>query len=86
MSENFVMFLEGMNIHGFDDNGSNSAKESSPNKESNDSSNDFSANKHSTSKKMAQHVVSRVHMAPEEVFKQDHVIDRNISTQQQTQN
>ena len=34
---------------------------------------------------MAQHVVSRVHTAPEEVFEQGHVIDRKISTQQ-TQN
>ena len=45
----------------------------------------FQHNEPSTSKKMAQHVVSRVHIAPEEVFEQGHVIDRKISTQQ-TQN
>ena len=57
-----AMFSEGLNIFGFDHNRSNSAQESSPNKESNDSSDDFSANEPSTSKKMAQHVVSCVHM------------------------
>ena len=30
------MFLEGLNIPGFDDNSSNSAQESSPDEESND--------------------------------------------------
>ena len=35
------MFLDGLKILGFDDNSSNSAQESSPNKESNDSSTDF---------------------------------------------
>ena len=45
-------------------------KDKVPNKESNDSSDDdFSANEPSTSEKMAQYVVSYVHMAPEEVFK-----------------
>ena len=47
-----------------DNNGSNSTQESSPNEESNDSSDDFSANKPSTSKKMAHNIVFCVHMAP----------------------
>ena len=80
-----VTFSEGLNILGFDDNPSNSAKESSPNEKSNDSSEGVSAHESSTSKKIAQHVVSRVYMAPDEVFEQDHVIDRKLSTHQ-TQN
>ena len=55
---------------GFDNNGSNSAQESSPKEESNDSSGNFSANKWSTSKKMAQNVVFYARMAPEEAFEQ----------------
>ena len=70
---------------GFDINGSNSTQESSPNEESNDSADDFLANKPSTSKKMAQNVVFRIHMAPEEAFEQGHAIDPKISTFQ-TQN
>ena len=62
---------EGLNILGFDDISSNSFLESSPYEESNDSSNDFSANEPSvTTKKMAQYVAFRVHIAPEQVFKQ----------------
>ena len=34
---------------------------------------------------MAQHVMPHVRIAPEELFKQGHVIDRKISTKQ-TQN
>ena len=62
---------------GFDNNGSNSAQESSHNEESNDSSDDFSANncKPSTRKKMAQNVVFCVHIAPEEAFEQGHMIN-----------
>ena len=70
---------------GFDDNGSNSARESCPYKESNDSSDDFSANELSASKKMAQYLVSGVHIAPDEMFEQSHTSNRKISTQQ-TQN
>ena len=69
-------------MFGFDDNGSNSAQESSPNKDSNDSSDNLSTNKLSKSKKMAQHAVFCVHAAPEEVFKQNHIISCKISTQQ----
>ena len=58
---------------GFDNNGSNITQESSPNKESNDSNDDFSANEPSISKKMAYHMVSRVHIASEEVFEQGHI-------------
>ena len=61
---------------GFDYNGGNSAQESSPNKESNGSGDDFSANKPSTSKKMAQNVVFQFHMAPEEASKQGHMINQ----------
>ena len=51
--------------------GSNSAQKLSPNEKPNDSSNDFSANEPSvTTKKMAQYVAFRVHIAPEQVFKQ----------------
>ena len=39
-----VMFSEGLTVLGFDNNGSNSARESSPYEESNDSSDDFSTN------------------------------------------
>ena len=74
-----------MTTLGFDNNGSNSAQESSPSEESNDSSGDFSANKPSTSKKMAQNIARCVHMASEEAFEQGHMIDRKISTKQ-TQN
>ena len=42
---------------GFDVNRSNNTQDSSPNKESNDSSEDFSENKPSTSKKKAQNSV-----------------------------
>ena len=71
---------EGFDILGFDDPGSNNTQESSPNQEPFDSSDDFSTNKLSTGKKkMAQHVVSRVHTAPEEVFEQDHVIDQKYT-------
>ena len=42
---------------GFDNNGSNSAQESNHNGKSNDSSDNFSANKPSTSKKMAKNIV-----------------------------
>ena len=48
---------EGLTMFGFDNNGSNSTQKSSPNKESNDSSEDFSENKPSTSKKKAQNSV-----------------------------
>ena len=41
LTKRTVMFLDGLKILGFDDNGSNSAQESSPNKESNDSSTEF---------------------------------------------
>ena len=71
-----ITFSEGLNILRFDDNGRNSAEESSPTTESNDSNDHFSANELSTSKKMAQHVVTHVHMAQEEMFEQDHVIDK----------
>ena len=54
---------------GFDDNCSNSTHESSS-----DSSDDLSAKEQSKSKKMAQHVVFCVHVAPEEVFEQSHMI------------
>ena len=67
---------------GFDHKGSNNAEESSPNKELNGSSVDFSANKPSTSKKMAQNVVFHVHVAPGEVFEQGHTSDQKISTLQ----
>ena len=67
------MFSESLTILGFNNNGSNSAQELSPNEESNDSSGDFSANKLCTNKKMAQHVAFGVHMAPEEAFEQSHV-------------
>ena len=77
-----VTFSSGLNILGFVDNRSNSAQESSANEDSNDSNNDFSANELSASKKMAQHVVSHEHIAPEEVFQQGHMINRNISIQQ----
>ena len=77
-----VSFSEVLNILQFDDNCSNSTQESSPYEESNASSHDFSANDLSTSKKVAQHMVSRVYMAPEEVFEQDHLIDQKISIQQ----
>ena len=54
-----LLFFEGLNMLGFDDNGSNSARESCPYKESNDSSDDFSANELSTSKKNgSEHSVS----------------------------
>ena len=56
-----ITFSEGLNILGFDNNCSNSTEESSLNKESNDSSDDFSANELSANKKMAQHVVSHVY-------------------------
>ena len=42
------MLLEGLNILRFDNNGSNNTLESSPKEESNNSSDDFSANKPST--------------------------------------
>ena len=48
---------------GFDNSSTNSAQKSSPNKESNDPSDDFSANKPSTVKKMAQNLELCVHMA-----------------------
>ena len=51
-----VMFSEGLNTLGFDDNHSSSTQQASPNEESSDSSNNFSANELSTSKKMAQDV------------------------------
>ena len=72
---------EGFDILGFDDPGSNNTQESSPNQEPFDSSDDFSTNKLSTGKKKkkAQHVVSRVHMVPEEMFEQDHVIDQKYT-------
>ena len=63
-----VIFSEGLNMLGFDNNGSNRAQESSLNEESNDFSDDFSASKPTTSKKMAQQVVFGSHMAPEEAF------------------
>ena len=67
------MFLEGLNLPGFDNNGSNIVQESSPTKEFNDSSDDFSANKPNTSKKMAQNIVFCVHIAPGEAFEQGHM-------------
>ena len=76
------MFLKGLTMLGFANNGSNSAQESSPNRESNDSSDDFSADKPSTSNKMAENVVFHVHMAPEEVFEQGHVVNQKTATQQ----
>ena len=76
------MFLEGLTMLGFLSDGSNSAQESSPNEECNNSSDDFSANKPSSRKKMAQNIVFRVPMAPEETFEQGHVISWKISTQQ----
>ena len=75
------MFLEGLTMLGFDNKGSNSAQESSPNGKSNDSSDDFSAYKPSTSKKMAQNIMFHVPIAPEEMCEQSHVIDRKISSQ-----
>ena len=60
---------------GFDNNGSNSALESSPDRESNDSGDDFSANKPTTSKTVAQNVVFHVHMAPDKACEQGHMID-----------
>ena len=77
-----IMFSEGLTTLGFDNNSSNSAQESSPNQDSYDSSDDFSANKWSTSKKMARNIVFQVHMGPNDVFDQGHVINQNISTQQ----
>ena len=69
------MFSEGFTMLGSEHNGKNGAQKSSPNEESNDSSDDFSANKPpSASKKMGQNVVFRDHMAPEEPSEQDHVI------------
>ena len=82
------MFLKGLTMLGFANNGSNSAQESSPNRESNDStisSDDFLADKPSTSNKMAENVVFHVHMAPEEAFEQGHMIDQKLLTKQ-TQN
>ena len=46
-----IMFLEGLTVLGFDNISNNSPAESSFNEESNDCSDDFSANKLSTSKK-----------------------------------
>ena len=76
------MFSESLTILGFNNNGSNSAQELSPNEESNDSSGDFSANKLSASKTVAQNVVHRVQKTPEESFELDHVIDGKTATQQ----
>ena len=59
------MFLEGMTMLGFDNNGNNSAQQSSPDEESNDSSDSFSTNKQNIGKKMIQNVVFRVQIAPE---------------------
>ena len=70
-----VRFSEGLTVLGFDNNNSNRDQESSPNKESIESSDDFSANKLITSKKMAQIVVFHVRRAPEEAF-EGHVIDQ----------
>ena len=67
---------------GFDNNGSDSGLKSSPNEESCDSSDDFSANTSSTRKRTAQNAVFHVHMALEEVFEQGHVIGRKISIKQ----
>ena len=61
---------------GFDNDDSNSAQESSLDEESNDSSDDFSASKLRTRKKMAENVVSRIQMAPEEAFEQGHMMDQ----------
>ena len=72
------MFWEGLTMLGFDSNNSNRAKESSPNKESNDSSDDFLENEPGTSKKMAQNAVFHPHLAPEEAFEQSHMIDSKI--------
>ena len=76
-----VMFSEGVNMLGLDDNGSNSAQESGPEKECYDSSDDCSASKPSISKKMAQHVGIRVCLAPDKALEQGHMIDRKMSTQ-----
>ena len=65
-----------LTIVGFDNNDSSSTQESSPNEEYNDSSDDFSANKPSTSKEMAQNVVFYVHMVLEDVFEQGCMIDQ----------
>ena len=59
------MFLEGLTMLGFDNNGNNSAQQSSPDEESNDSSDSFSTNKQNIGKKMIQNVVFRVQIAPE---------------------
>ena len=85
VEKNNRYIFRGMTLPGFDNNSSSSTQESSPNKEFNDSSDDFSANKRSTSKEMAQDVVFCVHMALEETFEQGHIIDRKTFTQQ-TQN
>ena len=79
------MFAESFTMFIFDCNSNNSTLESSLNEESNDSSDDFSANELSASKKMAQYLVSGVHIAPDEMFEQSHTSNRKISTQQ-TQN
>ena len=63
-----ITFSEGFSMLGCDDNGSNSAWKSSPNEDSHDSSDDFSAHKQSTSKKMVQNMFY-VYMAPERRLK-----------------
>ena len=65
-----------LTIVGFDNNDSSSTQESRPNEEYNDSSDDFSANKPSTSKEMAQNVVFYVHMVLKDVFEQGCMIDQ----------
>ena len=61
---------------GFGNNGSNSAQETSHNEEFNDSSVDFSANKLSTNKKVAQNILFLVCMAPDEAFERGHIINK----------
>ena len=64
------MLLGGLTMHDFDNISSNSTHDSCPNEESNDSNDDFSANK----QKKAQNLVFHVPMAPEEAFEQGHMI------------
>ena len=81
-----VMFSEGLTVLGFDNNGSNSAQESSPNEKSDDSRNDFSANKPSTSEKTGSKHSVACQYGSRRGFAHGHIIDWKISTQQsQTQ-
>ena len=79
-----VTFSSGLNILGFDDNGSNSVQESSPSEESTDSRDHFSANELRTSKKMAQRMVSHPYGSRRGVRTRS--CDRSKISTQQTQN